>query len=129
MWIPPPSSASAPPPEREPEPARRRAARTPADGRQPHHFWYLTSGEVSERREWLRVDRSTWEERYPSGAVNRFRIVGRLRDEGRVGVLVRRVPDGAVDVLIPDLGSDAWLSQRVAPDGDWHDLAPIHVID
>ena len=129
MWIPPPPSAPVTEPAREPEPVRPRVARVPADGRQPHHFWYLSVGEVSERREWVRVDHATWEERYPSGAVSRFRIVGRLREEARAGVLVRRVPDGAVEVLIPDLGSGAWLSARVTADGDWHDLGPPHVIE
>ncbi|APR84920.1 Hypothetical protein A7982_10269 [Minicystis rosea] len=119
--------ASAATPEQEPEP--RRAVSTAREGPEPHRFWLLIVGEVSERREWARVDRGTWEERHPSGAVMRYRIIGRLREPGRDGVLARRLPDGDVEVFIPDLGAAAWPAMRVAPEGDWHDLAPMHVIE
>src|SRR5580698_3164439 len=105
VWIErtaPTSSAQA---AREQEPGRRRSPPVRRAGRQPHHFWYLHADEVPERREWIRVDPGTWEERYPNGAVLRFRVIGRTRDEGRAGVVVRRVPDETVDVLIPDVDS------------------------
>jgi hypothetical protein len=127
VWIEQPPSA---PPRAPPlAPERRATPPAPRDGPEPHHFWLLTMGEVAERREWVRVDRRTWEERYPSGAVMRYRIVGRLRDGGRVGVIARRLPDGDVDVLVPDLGTETWPAMRVAPDGDWRDLAPMHLIE
>jgi hypothetical protein len=127
VWIehPAPSLAAAPPPA----PEHRRDAPAPRDGPEPHHFWYLSQGEVAERREWLRVDRSTWEERFPSGAVMRYRIVGRLREGARIGVIARRLPSGDVEVFVPDIGVEAWPATRVSPDGDWHDLGPMHLID
>jgi hypothetical protein len=129
VWIErtqPAASAQAP---REPEAGRKRAPPVRRAGRQPHHFWYLHVAEVAERREWVRVDPATWEERYPSGAVLRFRVVGRVREEGRAGVVVRRMPDATVDVLIPDVDSELWPATRVAPDGEWHDLGPMHLIE
>ena len=63
------------------------------------------------------------------GAVIRFRVLGRLRERGRAGVVVRRLPDEGLDVLIPDLGSAGWPQARVAPDGDWRDLGPMHLIE
>jgi hypothetical protein len=131
VWIAPTPPASSPPPAREPEPEpeRGRVARVPRAGRQPHHWWYLAVGELSERREWVRADESTWEERDPNGAVIRFRVLGRVRERGRAGVVVRRLPDEGLDVLIPDLGSAGWPQARVAPDGDWHDLGPMHLIE
>src|SRR4051794_33754790 len=87
VWIEHPAATVAPLPP--PAPDRRPAAPALRDGPEPHHFWYLSQGEVAERREWLRVDRSTWEERFPSGAVMRYRIVGRLREGARVGVIAR----------------------------------------
>jgi hypothetical protein len=127
VWIEPtrpePRASAAPPPSS----VRPRAA--PRDGPLPHHFWVLLMGEVAERRTWLRVDPSTWEERYPSGAVMRYRVVGRLSEAGRSGVVARRLPDGDVEVFVPELGSIAWPAMRVTPDGDWHELGPMHLID
>ena len=34
-----------------------------------------------------------------------------------------------LDVLIPDLGTETWPQVRVAPDGEWHDLGPMHLIE
>ncbi len=59
----------------------------------------------------------------------RYRILGRTRDEGRAGVVVRRVPDETVDVLVPDVDSELWPATRVAPDGEWHDLGPMHLFE
>lgn len=129
VWIAPTPAASASPSAREPEPERGSVTLVARVGRQPHHWWYLSVGEISERREWVRADESTWEERDPSGAVIRFRVLGRLRERGRAGVVVRRLPDEGLDVLIPDLGSAGWPQARVAPDGDWRDLGPMHLIE
>lgn len=128
MWI----EAPAPTPAAQadaPAPGPRRADPLPRDGPEPRHFWLLSQGEEAERREWVRVDRRTWEERYPSGAVMRYRVVGRIREGARVGVLARRLPDSDMDVFVPDLGGLAFPAMRVAPDGDWHDLGPIHLIE
>jgi hypothetical protein len=96
---------------------------------EPHHFWLLSIGEVTERREWVRIDDRTWEERDTGGQVNRYRAVDRLREAGRTGTIARRVPDGGVDVFIPDVGAGAFPAMRVAPDGDWHDLGPMHALE
>lgn len=127
VWIEP--TAHPPPAPPAPAPERRRAKVAPRDGPEPHHFWVLAQGEVAERREWLRVEPRTWEERYPSGAVMRYRVVGRLREDGRVGMIVRRVPNGEVEVYIPDLGVESWPAMRVTPGGDWHDLGPMHLFE
>jgi hypothetical protein len=134
VWIPYPTAtaraSAAPGPDAEPEePPRARATRE--IGRQPNHWWFLevSADDVQQRREWARVDASTWEERYPSGAVMRYRILGRISHGGRIGVVVRRVPDDAFDVFIPDLDHEAWPQMRVAPDGEWRALGPMHVIE
>jgi hypothetical protein len=127
VWIPHPAGPAVEAP-REPERApRKRIARR--SGRQPNHFWFLFLDDVSERRDWVRVEKSTWEERYPSGAVARYRTLGRVDAGGRVGVIVRRMPDELLEVFIPDIGREAWLQYRVVPDGDWHDLGPMHLIE
>lgn len=130
VWIPRALPASAAPPEEPEPPPKRREIATPA-GRQPNHWWFLDVSryDVSTRREWLRVDAATWEERFPNGAVMRYRILGRGEQNNRAGVVVRRMPDESVEVWIPDLGSEAWPQIRVVPDGDWHDLGPMHVIE
>lgn len=129
MWIAHPPSAPVVERAREPEPEPPRRARPRVEGRQPHRFWFLYLGETQERREWVRVDRSTWEERYPSGAVMRFRILGRVREGNLTGVVARRLPDEGLDVFIPDLGTEQWPQYRFAPDGEWHDLGTMHVIE
>jgi hypothetical protein len=129
VWIAHPPSAPVAPRAPEPEPEAPRRARQRVEGRQPHRFWFLYLGETNERREWVHVDRSTWEERYPSGAVMRFRILGRVREGNHAGVVVRRLPDEGLDVFIPDLGSEQWPQTRFAPDGEWHDLGTMHVIE
>ncbi len=129
VWIErtaPTSSAQA---TREPEPGRKRAPTVRRAGRQPHHFWYLHADEVPERREWVRVDPATWEERYPTGAVLRFRVIGRTREEGRAGVVVRRVPDETVDVLIPRRGLRAMAGDARGARREWHELGPMHLIE
>ena len=127
VWIEPTRPASPPVADAVPSPRRQSAA--PRDGPLPHHFWVLILGEVAERRTWMRVDPSTWEERYPTGAVMRYRVLGRLREAGRSGAVVRRLPDGDVEVFVPDLDSIAWPAMRVTPGGDWHELGPMHLID
>lgn len=129
VWIAPPLHASAPAPPPEPEPPRRRPLPKPAPPRQPRRFWLLTVGDIPHRREWMKVDESTWEERDLNGSVSRYRMMGRSRERGRMGIIVRRIPDDTLDIFIPDLDQALWLEDRVAPDGEWHPLGPIHLVE
>lgn len=127
VWIEHPiPAAKASAPAVEARPPARRVARP---GDEPHHFWHLSMGEVTERREWLKVDRRTWEERYPGGAVMRYRITGRLDEGGRTGTLAVSLPDARFEVFIPDKGAVAWPARRVLPGGEWSDLGPMHLIE
>lgn len=58
----------------------------------------------------------------------RYRVAGRLREGGRFGMIARRLPDGDVEVFVPDLGSSGWPAVRVR-DGEWRELGQMHVID
>ncbi len=130
MWIPylPPLGKDGGQRESEPRERKRASARAP---RQPNHFWFLDvrRDETGERREWIRADASTWEERWASGAMMRYRVVGRSSEIGLAGVIVQRVPDGLIEVLVPDVGPEVWAKIRVVPNGDWHPLGLIHPIE
>ena len=129
VWIPHPAPAAHSAGAHEAEPSPRRSARLERPGRQPNHFWFVFLDDNAERRDWLRLSPETWEERYPNGAVTRYRVIGRINDGGRAGVIVRRMPDETMEVFIPDLGTGSSAEFRVAPGGDWHALGQIHLIE
>jgi hypothetical protein len=129
VWIPHPAAAAPSASAYESEPSPRRRALAERHGRQPNHFWFVFLDDNAERRDWLRVSPEIWEERYPNGAVTRYLVTGRINDGGRAGIIVRRMPDEAMEVFIPDLGTGSSAEFRVAPGGDWHALGQIHLIE
>jgi len=80
---------------------------------------------------WLRADDNNWSEHRQFGITSQFKTIGTAQLEGNTGTIVRRVPDEAMEVFIPDLNASGnnpqWLRQRFLPDGDWKWLGRIQI--
>jgi len=89
------------------------------------------------KRYWLRIDDSTWIERYPNGMESTFKVLGHARVEGTEGTIVVKVSgqpaktgttnDGGLQAFIPDLGQRMhhWYRNIDRGDERWNDLAPM----
>ena len=101
-------------------------------------FDYRSSGPIQGARLWIRIDDSTWVERYPDGFESKFHVFGRTEVDGLTGsVLVKFAGDpnvtlndnkGGQLIFIPDIGSRQmnfyyWKVSR--GDTSWTRLAPM----
>ncbi len=90
------------------------------------------------KRYWLRVDDSTWIERYPDGLESTFKVLGHTTINDVEGTLVvkvagspqntRTVNDGGLQAFIPDKGSATMhhLYRNIdRGDTEWNDLGPM----
>jgi hypothetical protein len=97
------------------------------------HFTFFNNGDPNELREWVNTAPGTWEERYPNGHRDVFKVLRHSSEKGfganpdllRPGTIVRKA-SGDVEVFIPDHGvKDAMAAIRAVPDGLWRDIRPI----
>jgi len=90
------------------------------------------------KRYWLRVDNSTWIERYPDGFQSTFKVLGHARVNDTEGTIVVKVAGsprrtgtdnkGGLQAFIPDKGSDVmhhWYRNIDRGDTEWNDLGPM----
>jgi hypothetical protein len=111
----------------------------------PHFYAFDYRGAPQPgKRYWLRVDNSTWIERYPDGLQHTFKIIGHTtvqNIEGTVVVRVNGVGDGNVaapeasrglQAFIPDKGSALmhhWYRNMDRGDTGWRDLGPMLAVE
>jgi hypothetical protein len=87
------------------------------------------------KRYWLRVDDSTWIERYPDGFQSKFKVLGHATVNDTEGTIVVKVAgsprktgtlnDGSLQAFIPDKGSAVmhhWFRNLGDDDTEWTDL-------
>jgi len=90
------------------------------------------------KRYWLRIDNSTWIERYPDGLQTVFKVIGHTTVQNIEGTVVVKVegngsepaPDNhrGFQAFIPDKGSAVmhhWFRNVDRGDTDWKDLGPM----
>lgn len=90
------------------------------------------------KRYWLRMDDTTWIERYPDGLQSTFKVLGHVTVQGTEGTLVVKVAgdrnrtdtnnDGSLQAFIPDKGSASMqhLFRRVGEgNSEWNNLGPM----
>jgi hypothetical protein len=112
------------------------------------------SAATLERREWVLINPTTWEQRYADGEATEFVMSGRIEVEGDWGTLVVKRDENASDatglhrdtelsnptsleIFIPDMGSrKLWLKMRRklsegeqwTAQGEWRDIGEMHVL-
>jgi len=115
------------------KPPGRAVTRQSNDESALDHFTFFNNGDSNELREWVNTRPDTWEERYPSGQRDVFKVLRHSSEKGfgarpeelRPGTIVRKA-SGDVEVFIPDHGvRDAMAAIRSVPDGPWRDIRPI----
>ena len=90
------------------------------------------------KRYWLRVDDSTWIERYPDGLQSTFKVLGHATVNDTEGTIVVKVSGsprrtgtdnkGGLQAFIPDKGSAVmhhWYRNLGRGDIEWNDLGPM----
>ena len=109
----------------------------------PHFYIFDYEGEPQPgKRYWLRVNDSTWVERYPDGLQSTFKVLGHAKindTEGTVVVKVSGSPrktgtvnGGGLQAFIPDKGSTVmhhWYRNIDRGDTEWNDLGPMYNIE
>ena len=111
----------------------------------PHFYVFNYRGNPQPgKRYWLRVDNSTWIERYPDGVQTVFKVVGHTtvqKIEGTVVVKVNADGDGkgaapegggGFQAFIPDKGSAVMhhLYRNIdRGETDWRDLGPMLAVE
>lgn len=90
------------------------------------------------KRYWLRVNSTTWIERYPDGTESTFKVIGHTNVRDTEGTMVVKVEgsrrrtgtdnQGGLQAFIPDKGSKVmhhWYRNIERGDTGWHDLGPM----
>lgn len=77
-------------------------------------------------RFWSQQDATTWTERYDTGQITYFTIVGDTFVDGDHGIVVRR-SDGGLEVFIPDQGSQTMWARWRTPGGAWNYLGQMYM--
>ena len=109
----------------------------------PHFYIFDYEGDPQPgKRYWLRVNDTTWVERYPDGLQSTFKVLGHARindTEGTVVVKVSGSPrrtgtenDGGLQAFIPDKGSAVmhhWYRNIDRGDIEWNDLGPMYNVE
>lgn len=102
----------------------------------PNYFRFdIPWGPMAGKRLWLRIDDSTWVERYPDGREAVFKVLGHTKindTQGTLVVNITEVPNettvkGQHQRFIPDKGSK-WMHQlvrNISKDKTWVDLGPM----
>lgn len=84
-----------------------------------------------QNRLWLRGDDNNWTEHCQYGSKSQFKTTRSAQVEGNSGTIVRRVPDEAMEVFIPNMNASGnnpqWLRHRSIPNGDWQFLGQIQI--
>jgi hypothetical protein len=94
-------------------------------------FVYPFGPTNDQNRLWLRGDANIWTERCQYGPTSQYKTMGSAQVEGNSGTIVRRVPDEAMEVFIPNVNvsgnNPQWLRWRNIPNGDWQFLGQIQI--
>lgn len=102
----------------------------------PHFYCFEYRGEPQPgKRYWLRLNDTTWIERYPDGLESTFRVLGHTSANGAEGTVVVKVSgdeeqtgtdnEGGLQAFIPDKGSKVmhhWYRNARRGDEQWNDL-------
>lgn len=75
-------------------------------------------------RRWSKVNDGEWEERWETGQVGKFKVVGWIDDGDRRGTIVRRA-DGGLESVVPDAGKGALFWYHHLPGGKWSSLGNV----
>ena len=83
------------------------------------------------KRLWLRVNESTWIERYPSGKETKFELLGRATVDQIEGVVVERAEDQGLHAFIPDKGGEPMelKFREVGQEGEWSLLGEMKKVE
>jgi hypothetical protein len=109
----------------------------------PHFYIFDYDAEPQPgKRYWLRVNDTTWIERYPDGFQSTFKVLGHTRVNETEGTLVVKVAGsarksgtdnhGGLQAFIPDKGSTVmhhWYRNIERGDEDWNDLGPMYNVE
>lgn len=108
------------------------------------HFYCFDYGPKSnsEKRYWIRLNDSTWIERYPDGMESKFKVLGHTTIKDTEGTIVLKISgneeksgatnDGGLQAFIPDKGSKLmhhWYRNSARGDEDWNDLAEMNSVE
>jgi serine/threonine protein kinase len=91
-------------------------------------FWFdYNFGPLAGPRQWKLADANHWQEIYPDGHFETFKIVGPSPDAQHPGTVARKQPDTGFEVLIPPIKEGAQLAWRFKESDSWSFLPAAHV--
>jgi len=105
----------------------------------PQYYSFDYDGDPQPgKRYWLRVNKSTWIERYPDGLQSTFKVIGHATVNDTEGTIVVKVSgsprktgtenNGSLQAFIPDKGSAVmhhWYRNLDDNETGWNDLGPM----
>jgi hypothetical protein len=105
-------------------PGREPPGRQPANSGAPTEFQFDYKFDPSPGvNTWSATEDGNWQQVWPGGTRQTFRVLGRLKVEGDKGTLLERQPDKGLYVFLPDKNSARmWLRFRLHPQDAWNDL-------
>ena len=109
----------------------------------PHFYIFDYEGDPQPgKRYWVRVNDSTWVERYPDGFQSTFKVLGHAKINDTEGTIVVKVAGsprktgtdnhGGLQAFIPDKGSAVmhhWYRNIERGDVEWNDLGAMYNVE